>query len=82
MKPIPIDLTNYFDRNQRQKGENPWEKREMEDRLLVGITVIYLIVMVVLFHRFRTAMLKLGEEQRRIQAEKKRSAPASHRRNR
>ena len=47
-------------------------KEEWKIVLLVGITVIYLIVMVVLFHRFRTAMLKLGEEQRRIQAEKKR----------
>lgn len=47
-------------------------KEEWKIVLLVGITVIYLIVMVVLFHRFRTAMLKLGKEQRRIQAEKKR----------
>ena len=45
-------------------------KEEWKIVLLVGITVIYLIVMVVLFHRFRTAMLKLGEEQRRIQPEK------------
>lgn len=35
-------------------------KEEWKIVLLVGITVIYLIVMVVLFHRFRTAMLKLG----------------------